>query len=503
MPKSHKQKKIHYHANGKLNSKKTKDKPNTVNGIITKTNGFFANICTRMPFLFLFLSLILIVLIYYFICSLLKQQIFSASGWDSYLIQAKTWLTGHIELGKDYPYLELAQFKDAGGIIHYHTSFPIVPTFPILALMPFFNGNVPSNLVVKLYAILSFVVTYFICKKRFKLSDISSAFWAMFFVFGSNLLFISIDGGVWFQSQSLNFLFTCVSIYFIMSNKERDLFIGMMFWALAIGCRTTQIIFFPVYAYFLYTFHTQRGEKPLTAVLKSLKYLIIPAFIGIGYAVYNFVRFHSFTEFGYKYRPEFMRVGQIMFSWDYFHANWRNIFRLPTITLVNTTFTLFNHYFTIPLIDFRKKFIDVPAFDGFAFYIANPIFITFFVRMAISIIKSCASFLDQIIKPHQGDAAAEVNTNIPINIHSILQKMPVRSILIFLCMVAYTFTLLFFKGLGSWQFGLRYFVDMLPFALIYILYNNPKIFKIDIPIMIFAIAFNIYGTLYILLSWNK
>ena len=48
------------------------------------------------------------------------------------MLQAQSWLEGRLDLGKDYPYLELAVF---GG--KYYVSFPPFPSyimFPFAAL---------------------------------------------------------------------------------------------------------------------------------------------------------------------------------------------------------------------------------------------------------------------------------------------------------------------------------------------------------------------------------
>ena len=393
---------------------------------------------------FLVLALLLIILIYFHLCLTMEQPLLSTSSWDSYTLQAKTWLSGHIELPRDFSWLELAQYNGK-----FYTSFPTTPTFVNLAFYPFFGGNVPSNLLVKLYTILSFFIAYFLCKKRFALSDRRSAFWSFFVVFGSNMMFMSMDGGVWFQSQTLSFLLTMTALYYILGKEAKDIHWGLIFFALAIGCRTTQILFAPVFAYYTIMFLLSSGEPFWRSVKKYAYMLIAPALIMAGYAIYNYIRFDSFTELGYRYRPEFMRVDQIMFSADYFKKNLANILRLPELSHNPTQ-------------------VRFQTSEGFAFYIANPFIIVYCYRWLVALIKR--------------------------------QKINIDDVLGFACTILYVVTLLFFKGLGGWQFGQRYFVDFLPIILLFVL-KNPKIYWSDAVIGACAVALNVFGALYLFLEW--
>ena len=51
------------------------------------------------------------------------------TAYCSYALQAERWLSGHLDLGQDYPWLELAIYQGK-----YYVSFPPLPT---LLVMPF------------------------------------------------------------------------------------------------------------------------------------------------------------------------------------------------------------------------------------------------------------------------------------------------------------------------------------------------------------------------------
>lgn len=391
--------------------------------------------------LYLIASLLLIVCIYIYLYNSLGRNIFYHSNWDSYTIQAQAWITGTASLKENYSWLELATFK--GRIF---VSFPPVPSLVMLTLIPFFDGLTPNAVATSIYVFISFIVLYKL-GRRFNLSDFTAAFWSFFGVIGTNLLSISVDGGVWFQAQTLSFMLLCLSIYFVMSKTTTHWYFATITWALAIGCRPLQLIFFPVLTYLLIqNIKTIFNDR---RIYRFLLYVLPALIIGLVYAAYNYIRFESMTEFGHNYLPEFLNAHDGQFSLNYISQNWRNIFRLPSINN-----------------NFKPEF---ERFDGFAFYIANPIFISFIFRFIYLIYK--------------------------------LKRINFFDLMIFSYFVAYVLALLSHKTLGGWQFGIRYFLDVIPVILFYIIYRQPKVFKFEIPIMLFAVGLNIYGTLWLFLNW--
>lgn len=405
---------------------------------------------------FLLIFLFLVIIMYTQLYSALNQTIMHHSSWDSYTIQANAWLKGQTDLGRDYSWLELSYYQDK-----VYLGFPPFPSVPMFFLALFFGEETPSSLVTSLYAILSFLVIYMLCR-RWKLSDLTATLWSVFLTFGSNLISVSVMGGVWFQAQSLSFLLTCLSILFITSDKKSHWYISLAFWAMAIGCRPFQIIYFPVYIYIMYQ-KLQKENFDTKAFLKTLiKILIIPVLIGFLYAAYNYVRFGNPLDFGRLYFKEFANETHGEFSMKYFMDNWRNIFRLP--------------------LDEHNK-IQFQKFNGFAFYIANPFYIVFLLTFFVSVFRSIRKKI----------------------------KLDMFDILIPGTILLHAIVTLSHKTLGGWQFGLRYFIDMLPMAFLYVLIKNTKINKFkdcetvitlsNIPLIIFSVALNIYGTLWLFLEW--
>jgi hypothetical protein len=380
----------------------------------------------------------LILIMYFFLYSALGQPILSNNVYDSYTIQAIRWWQGEIALDKDYSWLELAYYDN-----QIYLSFPPFPSVTMFLLIPFFGQNTPSNLVTTLYALISFIIVFYFCKRK-ELRDQESIFWAAFVVLGGNILSISCFGGVWYQAQVLSFLLSLLSIYLITSNKEKHWYIALLLWAFAVGCRPFQIIYLPVYLVILYTNLKNSCKSPI----HILKFLIAPAIVGMLYGWYNYIRFDNIFEFGHNYLPEFTESEFGQFNWRYIGKNLPNLFRLPF---------------------FENGSLSFPMFDGFAFYIANPIFITYICRLIKSLKR---------------------------------KKQSTVIILILILAVIHVILFLSHKTLGGWQFGIRYFVDIIPFLFLSVSYGDLKIKNFDILLMGFGILINLYGTLWLNLWWG-
>jgi len=381
----------------------------------------------------LIIAIILITLMYFFLYSALDQPLLANNVYDSYTIQALQWWKGKVSLDRDYSWLELAYYNDS-----IYLSFPPFPTVPMFLLVPIFGPNTPSNLITTLYTIISFIIIFKYCKRK-ECSDETSLFWAALVVFGGNLLSISPFGGVWYQAQALSFLMSLVSIYFITSEKELHWYLAFVFWAFAVGCRPFQIIYLPVYLSILFT-HLKAKRKP---PVFFLKFLIAPAIIGCLYACYNYIRFDSIYEFGHNYLPEFVEAENGQFHWRYILQNLPNLFRLPF---------------------FDGNRLSFPKFDGFAFYISNPIFVVYGVRL----IKSAVN-----------------------------RKLSGNDGLFLILILTHIILFLSHKTLGGWQFGMRYFVDIIPFLFLSLSYRDMKVHRHEVILCVFGLFINLYGTLWL------
>lgn len=383
-------------------------------------------------------SLLAFVLLYTFLYGKLEQSIFSHNDWDSYTLQAQRWWQGKTDLGQDYTHLELAYYND-----RVFVSFPPVPSLVMALLVPLFGAETPSNAVSTLYAIGSFIVLYFLML-AYKQSKTTALFWTIFAVVGSNFLWISTSGGVWFQAQGLSFFLTSLSLLLVSTKRDSHYSWALCALALAVGCRPFQAIYFPVIVS-LWWYHTRNDANRFSPT--SLFKLFLPSVcVATSLAAYNMVRFHNPVEFGHNYLKEFTEAVYGQFHFRYIGENWRNLFRLPYWENGTLTF---------------------PRFDGFALWLANPIFISLCARLY------------------------KMKT----------QTYTITALILPVLFLLHTVLILSHKTLGGWQFGNRYFVDLIPMIVLFIVLVRPQRIWGEWILLPLASALNIYGTLWLFLNW--
>jgi Gpi18-like mannosyltransferase len=381
--------------------------------------------------------ILLMIIGYILIHSLLGGTLFSHSHWDSYTLQSLAWLRGETGLGQDYSYLELAIYNN-----NWYVSFPPLPSVFMLPFAIVFGEMTPNNLIIAIYSLISAAIAYK-CMRTTGVRDIYAAFWAVFVVCGCNLMWMSTNGGVWFQAQSLNMLLCLATVHSMLKNRRSLSYITL---ALAVGCRPFSLVFFPVLFiyYFMKDKTTQPNKKPLRLMLGQLKCLIGPAIIGAAYMIYNYIRFGNPLELGHNYLPEFVNSPDGQFNLSYLLPNLYNLFIRP-ISLGSNGALVY------------------PIFDGFMFYIANPIFIIWFICLIKDVLK---------------------------------KEMTAVKATICIAVLANIVLLCIHKTLGGWQFGARYTIDMIPMVFLYLLLSKKaRPSHVEFMIGAFAVMLNIYGAL--------
>jgi hypothetical protein len=356
---------------------------------------------------------------------------------DSYTLQALAWRTGqiHITPSELSNNLELAVYNG-----RLYVSFPPVPTIPLWLLTFIYDWATPNRIVILIYFLSGYAVAYSLCRRMNK-ADGPAAVWAAFLVAGCNLLYICWSGGVWYQAQALSFLLTLCAFRLLLNKTSSSWSMGLCCLALAVGCRPFQAVYVVPGLWMAYRNVQNRNKMPMASALARILLLCIPAIlVGLGYGLYNMLRFGSFFEFGHTYLPEFQEYGP-QFSLNYFSENLKNVFRLPF---------------------FEESRLDFPRFNGFAFYLVNPLFLL--------------------------AAGAAV--------HGIYKKrFRTQDYLLVLCLVLHFNLLLLHRTFGGWQFGARYLIDLCP-ALFYLTLRHPNKSRLLIgTVMIWGVLFNLYGGL--------
>ncbi len=377
---------------------------------------------------------VLIATIYMLLHSMTGQKLLQHACYDSYTRQALAWREGltYLPDGEILTWLELAIYKGK-----YFVSFPPVPSLVMLPLTFHFDIETPNTLVCWIYAYLSFLIAYFIFRKRCAKKPWRSAFYAFYFVFGCNLLALSFGGWVWFQAQTLGFLLVTATIYCIMGKTKHEHMIAYFLWALSVGCRPFHALYLP---YLLYSSYKNLGMNKETSTKKtitSFAIILIPAvMVAVTMMAYNYIRFDNPLEFGHNFLPAHTRCEQGQFSLYYILENYYKLFRLPWIQ--------------DGLLHFYKH-------EGSNFIITNPIYILIIFAM-------------------------------------IKYRKNMMAWLLFDLILLNGLLLLTHKCMGALQFGLRYFVDMVPWILALLLLNRKVKDRLYISLIgIFGVAINVYG----------
>lgn len=378
--------------------------------------------------------LLFMLLCYVLIHDLLGGTLFAHCPWDSYTLQSLAWLEGRMDLDRDYSYLELAIYNGK-----YYVSFPPVPSVVMLPFAVVFGEQTPNNLIIMLVTMLCAAAAFSIASYS-GFNAKNSALLALSITFGSNVMWMSTSGGVWFMAQTLAMLFLLLATISAYKNKA---VLAYALIALAVGCRPfSAVAFLPAFIWF-YGKNREAGMGRAKAALSQWKALIPVIIIAAVMMWYNYARFDNPLEFGHNYLPEYVESENGQFNLCYIFDNIARILRPVKLK--------------------EGLRLDYPYFDGFMFFIANPFFLLLFAANLRNIIKRSFS--------------------------SVRLGLALAMLIMLICLCMH-------KTFGGWQFGARYTCDMLPPALIYVCLSDKKELKFwEKAAAVFGMAFNIYGAL--------
>lgn len=367
------------------------------------------------------------------------QWPWKSQPYNSYILQAQSWLEGRLDLGRDYPYLELAIFNNK-----YYVSFP---PFPSYVMLPFvlIGWNSCDSMIAFAVSLLGAVYAFKILK-HFDIESKTAIFFALLLTVGSNWLMTAQNAWVWFIAQNMAFTLSLMAIYYALKNK---IGLSLAFWACAVGCRPFQILYLPALLYLIYNAHKAvNPEDKIIDIIKKRYLALVPmAIIALSYMILNFARFGHITEFGHNYLPEFTNSELGQFNLSYIKENIGSVFRLPSVN--------------------SSGVWEYPQFNGMCIFLISPIVISYIVYT----VKSFA--LKQ-----------ETDKKLIFIIIAIV-------ILEILCITSH-------KTMGGSHFGNRYMNDILPAILLGTALLKPssenKYFKFNYILFLIGITLNIVGT---------
>ena len=287
------------------------------------------------------------------------QWPWKSQPYNSYILQAQSWLEGRLDLGRDYPYLELAIFNNK-----YYVSFP---PFPSYVMLPFvlIGWNSCDSMIAFAVSLLGAAYAFKILR-HFNIDSKASIFFALFLTVGSNWLMTAQNAWVWFIAQNMAFTLSLMAIFYALKNK---IGLSLAFWACAVGCRPFQILYLPALLYLIYNAHKAvNPEDKIIDIIKKRYLALVPmAVIALSYIILNFARFGNITEFGHNYLPEHTNSELGQFNLSYIKENIGSLFKLPSVN--------------------SSGIWEYPQFNGMCIFLVSPIFISYLVYIARSIIK--------------------------------------------------------------------------------------------------------------------
>lgn len=351
----------------------------------------------------------------------------------SYALQACAWLNGRLDLGKDYPWLELAIYEGK-----YYVSFP---PFPSLVLLPFaavWGTNTPDHWISLGFSIIGIIYAIRLYRAITGTYEMAERY-VLFLFLGNGYLFIALQGGwVWYMAQTMCFTFSLMSLFYA---AKKHIGRAFAFLACAFGCRPMVVVYIPLILML-------GTEKASVKTWMRKGYRLIPACMIIGfYLMLNAARFDNPFEFGHNHLPEFVRSTEGQFSLNYATKNFKQLFRLPQ--------TGGEHGMLI-----------YDTYDCMAFWLIDPIIVSFMVTWLYALTrKRKACGLSLIIVP----ATTCVH------------------LMIVCC----------HKTMGGYQFGNRYIVDMLPYVFYGLITYKQGVGKaewLNNPLFALGFSINLIGT---------
>ena len=391
----------------------------------------------RFDFLLVLLCLLAVQVV---LAAFTGQWAWASNPYNSYTLQALRWLQGHLDLGQNYDWLELAIFDG-----RYYVSFPPFPSYLLLPFAAVFGENTPDGWLALL---LSWIGGCYAVKLYRGLSGTNRGcvFFVLFLLLGNGYLFLTMNGWVWFFAQNLCFVLSLAALYHSWRGQGG---IALAAWACAVGCRPMTALYLPILVLLLWRQESSSGQR--TSLLSWARHRwywrIAPVLLAASYMALNWARFGNILEFGHNYLPEFTSVSTGQFHPDYLWQNLPLLFRLPVYQGSDSPMTFY-------------------IFETMAFYLIAPFFIA-----------CAAAWVFALLRRRRQERWTLF----------LLPVLALAHILILCC----------HKTLGGWQFGNRYLVDLLPWMFACFALWEPKSDRFDrlcLPLAFLGGAVNLVGS---------
>lgn len=289
----------------------------------------------------------------------------------------------------------------------YFVSFPPVPSVPIYFLTFIFGENVPDALLTEAYLLAACLLFYVLLARRF--APLAALLLSFLFCFASSLAPIAVSGAVWHQAQALAFLCIAAALCLMDGGHPTP---ALFCYALSVGCRPFDVLYFvPLFGlYFI-------KHRPFKAAVKKLwPGITLGLAVAACYALYNFIRFDAPLEFGHNHLPEFSFQGGTQFSLTHIARNAQTFLTALPFEQTDTGALTFRNF-------------------GFSLFLANPALLLLLLSALYTLVR---------------------------------RRFTLRHAAILLPFMLHTLLLLSHRTVGGYQWGARYFIDCIPYAILWL-----------------------------------
>ncbi len=338
-----------------------------------------------------------------------------------------------------------------GKLYPYWGPGPVIFILPFYLLGSIFRLSAFYTLVA---GVLNVIFFYKILQKfnqyfLLKLSALDECFLITSFALCSPNFYQSLAGYIWATSQVIATTYILVSLFFLFiflqTKQFSRFFLSVLFFNLAWLSRYTLIFYGLLYLYPLYIMLKESGKQMVTKSVLVLAGMCLIAAVFLG--TYNYLRFDNPLETGLRYQEPSARYTKVMHSGKLFSLNY-----IP-----------YNAYYYFLHLPFRTQYPYL-AFDyeGNSIFAVYPLFLCFFfIRKRDWLRKKYALLF------------------------SSLSALTILLIVVVLLMQPFT---------GWKQFGIRYFLDVIPLAFLiagFTLKNIPNAMKIFL--LIYGVLIQLIG----------
>ena len=236
----------------------------------------------------------------------------------------------------------------------YYSVFPLGSVVTMIPFAALKSIGLITEMPAAIMAALSAGVMcafLFLIGKRYSIDSMRLIVMTFGILFGTWTWTNLTMAGAWQLALGFAMVGELGAIYFTIYDR-RPLIAGM-FFALAFGNRTEVLLTAPVFFWLLYRDVPRRGEgvtrrrgnvvadiadggspdPRVTAspALRVVKFCVVPFILGVATLIYNYIRFHSFTDFGYARIPGVLNepwYNHGIFSYHYIPRQiWEMVFR--------------------------------------------------------------------------------------------------------------------------------------------------------------------------------